>query len=249
MIYPDRFRIGLAVSILAVVVIAVAPTPAFCSQATGAGVETRVKSSEPLTPLPAGLRFSDPPTDKEFLRTSIFAQPLVPVGSTTPEENRQLGALLVAYEAARRQGDLDAVQPLVAFLSEHPQSAWKPALQIDLGAVYRRTGHFSKALEAWQAAWDGSKGFTDPIGHAIGDAAVGYLSQFDAYLGRKEALAALLQEVKTRTVRGSAAEMISESADGLADMLTRPEESFKCGPYALERILELDHSPKSARSF
>jgi hypothetical protein len=122
MIYPDRFRIGLALSILTAVVIAVAPTPAFCSQA-GGGADTRVKPSEPLvTPLSAGLRFSDPPTDKEFLRTSLFAQPLVPVGSTTPEENRQLGALLMTYEAATRHGDLDAVQPFVAFLAEHPQS-------------------------------------------------------------------------------------------------------------------------------
>ena len=90
---------------------------------------------------------------------------------------------------------------------------------------------------AWQTAWDDSKSLTDPAGRAVGDATLAYLSQFEAYLGRKETLEPLLTETRTRPVHGTAAELVSESSRGLADMLARPELAFKCGPSALARIL------------
>jgi hypothetical protein len=67
--------------------------------------------------------------------------------------------------------------------------------------------------------------------------AAAYLSQFEAYLGRKELLVPLLEELKARPVRGSAAELISESSRGMAEMESRPDVAFKCGPSALSRIL------------
>jgi hypothetical protein len=76
--------------------------------------------------------------------------------------------------ASIRRGDRDEVEAIEDFVRVHPQSAWKPALQVNLGAIYRRTGHFSKALETWQAAWDDSKGFTDLNGRAVGDIAAAY---------------------------------------------------------------------------
>ncbi len=121
-------------------------------------------------------------------------------------------------------------------------------LLVNLGAVYRRTGNLSKALEIWQAAWDDSKGYTDPNGRVVGDTAAAYLSQFEAYLGRKETLAPLLEELRARPIRGSAAELISESAGGLADMLTRPDMAFKCGPSALSRVLTLKPTADVSRS-
>jgi hypothetical protein len=42
--------------------------------------------------------------------------------------------------------------------------------------------------------------------------------------------------------------LIAESADGLADMLTRPGIAFKCGPGALSRILRLQPTADPARS-
>ena len=189
----------------------------------------------------AGLTVSAAPTDDDFLRKGLFVQPLFPVGATSSEENIELASLLVAYGAELRRGNRDAVEPIVQFLTDHPHSAWKPALLVDLGAVYRRTGHYSKALETWQAAWQELKGFTDQRGHALGDIALAYLSQFEAYLGRKEMLAPLLEENRSRPIRGSAMELISESSSGLADMLSRPDVAFKCGPSALARLLRLQH--------
>ena len=217
---------------LAALSLAVAVTP---------GVRGRLVSALSRAPdaetSPPGPRFSEPPTDEEFLRTGLFAQPLVPVGPTNPDEKTQLAALLVAYTKALRQGNPDAVEPLADFVAQHPHSVWTPGLELDLGAVYRRTGHFSKALTTWQSAWDASKDLTSSGGRTVGDMAVAYLSQFEAYLGRKELLEPLLEDAKTRHVRGTAAELISESSRGLAEMESRPDVAFKCGPSALSRIL------------
>jgi hypothetical protein len=130
-----RLRAWIAVAALTVVGFIVGSTPGL----GGAVLQTGVQPTEPpVASLMARLRFSAPPTDEEFLRTSVFAQPLVPVGSTSPEENKQLAALLVAYDAAVRSGHRDAAEPLLRFLADHPPSAWKPALLVNLGAAGKR---------------------------------------------------------------------------------------------------------------
>jgi tetratricopeptide (TPR) repeat protein len=176
------------------------------------------------------------------LSLGSFALPLVPAGSTTPDENRALARALTAYQAAAAQSGDDAVAPLTEFLQAHRDSAWKPALLVNLGAIYRQTGHFSKALQSWQDAWDSTKRSHDPHGRALADAAVGQLSQFQAYLGRKEELEPLLAEIKRRPLRGSGAEQVSEAAHALADMQAAPELAFKCGPFALSRILQYNRA-------
>jgi hypothetical protein len=137
---------------------------------------------------PPILAFSENPTDEEFQRTGLFVQPIIPVGRTIGPENQDLSEALIAYDAAKRHDGPDAVEPILTFLANHPNSAWTPALLLDLGAIYRQTGHFSKALEVWQTTWRSTKDLADPKGRAIGDAAIAYLSQFEAYLGRKESL-------------------------------------------------------------
>jgi hypothetical protein len=49
-------------------------------------------------------------------------------------------------------------------------------------------------------------------------------------------------------MHGSAAEMVSESARGLADMRETPEQAFKCGPSALARILLVHPTAQPAES-
>lgn len=242
-----RSAAGRALSSLAVVAVAVALAPGLRGQVARA--ESQAPRPRPVVMTGGGLNFSDPPRDGEFLRTGLFAQPLIPVGPkpTTLGENQDLAAALHAYLAGSRAHGADEVGPLVAFLDKHPQSPWRASLEVDVGAVYRRFGHFSKALPIWRAAWDETKGLRDPNGRAIGDAAAGYLSQIEAYLGRKETLAPLLDEIKKRPVRGSARELVENSAEGLASMIHRPEDSFRCGPMALARILQRYPSPDKAK--
>src|SRR5271165_6072178 len=95
-----------------------------------AGVNRTVPKVSP----PKELSFSSPPTDAQFLRTGLFAEPLAPVAATTPEENRDLAQSVLAYrDAIRATGANDAVEPLLTFLAAHPASPWKPALQLNLG--------------------------------------------------------------------------------------------------------------------
>ena len=190
-----------------------------------------------VTPPATRLTFSATPTDADFLRTGLFTEPLAPVAETTVNENRDLAHALLAYrDATRKSGANDAVDPILAFLTAHPDSAWKPVLQLDLGIIYRQTGHFSKALEIWQTGWNETKGLTDPRGQTVANALAARLSQLEAYLGRKELLQPLLDSIKPRSVGGTSEQLITDSNTGLYDMLHHPEDSFRCGPLALTRI-------------
>jgi RHS repeat-associated protein len=209
-------------------------------------VPTGINRTVPKVSPPTELTFSSPPRDTEFLRTGLFAEPLAPVAATTAEENRDLAQALLTYrDAVRQSGTDDAVEPLLAFLTAHPASPWKPALQLNLGMIYRQTGHFSKALEVWQAGWSDAQALSDPQGRALANAMVARLSQLEAYLGRKETLQPLLDSIHGRPVGGTAAQLITDSHTGLHDMVYHPEESFRCGPLALLRILKYGNTQPS----
>jgi len=192
-----------------------------------------------------GLALPNSPSDSDFLRIGRFGDPLVPVKATTAQENRDLARAVTAYDASARNHEPDRVEPLVGFVAAHPDSAWRPGLLVNLGSIYRRTGHFSKALESWELAWQVSKTLDDPNGRMWGDQAVGYLSQFEAYLGRKQLLRPLLEEVAHRSIGGPGGVRVSDSRRGLGDMQASPQESFKCGPLALASILrQTGQSPR-----
>lgn len=202
-------------------------------------LESGVNRSVPETVPPRKeLVFSASPTPVEFLHTGLFEEPLAPAGSANSAENRDLAKALLAYrDAVRASGAPDAVEPLLHFLDKHPNSPWKPALQLNIGVVYRQTGHFSKALSIWQEGWSEAQHLTDPEGRALANAMVARLSQIEAYLGRKELLQGLLDSVHGRSIGGSSAQLITNSHTGLYDMLNNPGRSFRCGPLALTRIL------------
>src|SRR5579871_94071 len=177
------------------------------------GVATGVNHTVPkVTPPARKLRFSAAPADGEFLRTGLFAEPLVPVSATASQENLDLAHALLTYrDSLQKSGDSDAVEPILAFLDTHPHSAWKAALQLDLGIVYRQTGHFSKALATWQEGWNETRELQDRSGHALANAMLARLSQLEAYLGRKELLQPLLDSTQDRPVGGTAAQLLTDS--------------------------------------
>ena len=99
--------------------------------------------------------FSNNPSDQEIFRARVFAEPLLPIGVSSGVENKALAKALLAF---LHRASNDDVSALLAFLEEHPQSVWKGSLLLSLGQVYRKTGYFSKALEAWEGGWDLAKG-------------------------------------------------------------------------------------------
>src|SRR5712692_1015416 len=78
---------------------------------------------------------------------------------------------------------------------------------------------------------------TEPKAKALGDYVLGELAQINARLGRMERLQALFAEIGDRDVRGPATEKLAGAKQGLGLMQNRPEDAFRCGPMALDRIL------------
>ena len=189
-------------------------------------------------------RFASAPSDAEIFGARVFEEPLVPIGTTSPSENRALAGQLEVYLAS---GGGERLAPIEQFLAMHPRSAWRASLLGNVGVVHRRTGRISRALDAWAEAWSLSKGATDTLGRAVADRALGEYAGLLARLGRTDALQSLLKETAERPVGGSAAEKLVHAKDGLALMRTRPDLAFRCGPMALGRVLAALR-PSDARS-
>jgi RHS repeat-associated protein len=165
-----------------------------------------------------------------------FDESLVVCGKTpTHAEKLALVQALSAYHK-KYQASPDQVAVLEDFLRAYPDSGYEISLRLNLGLIYRRSGHLSRALSSFERSWRLSKGFQDGHGKALGDAALGQLAMTRAYLGRYEELEPLLKEAKNRKVQGYASEMLVGASEGLRAMVKTPKMAFLCGPSALRRI-------------
>jgi RHS repeat-associated protein len=184
-----------------------------------------------VTPPSVVPRFSVPVTDKQIFNARVFEEPLVPIGPpTTVAENAALAGALTAYAQAAVP---ETVAPFLGFLTRFPASSWRASLLMNLGLVYRRTGYFSLALDAFEEAWALSK---DSSSRITADRALAQLGELNSRLGRRERLDALLAEVAGRDVGGSAGQILVGVREGRATMERDPGIAFRCGPHALERI-------------
>jgi hypothetical protein len=182
------------------------------------------------------------PSAEQIFRARFFEDPLVPIGvEPMPAENSALVAALDGY--SRRAGP-DDFSSLTDFLEAYPQSPWKASLLNNLGREYYNTGYYSKALEAWRDTWQLATEVEEPRGKAVADRASGELAYMYARLGRMGELDALLKSVEDRAFSGPATEKIVGAREGLTEMRTRPEVSFRCGPLALQRI-KISTDPQS----
>ncbi len=203
---------------------------------------TNYKCPTPNHTLPAGvvrsipaIEFSSPPTDDQIFRARIFPEPLVSFGQpTTSGENTALAQAITRYLQPGTGGDLAV---FTDFLAKYPQSAWAASLHLNLGLSYFSTAWFSKAFVEYAAAWDLSKAATDQHGRAIGDRSIAELLRLNARLGRYDVLEKLFKEVGNRPFHGNTMELVAGARDGFARMQQHPEDAFRCGPAALDRIL------------
>jgi len=193
-----------------------------------------------VQPPPDFATFSEAPSDEEIFRARVFAEPLIADGQTTPAENKALAAALTSF---LKRTSNDEVAPLVSFLDEFPASPWRVSLLTDLGMVYRKTGHFSKALAAWEEAWSLGKNSTMQNAKLMADRAIAELTELNARVGRFERLQPLFEEIKGRQFYGPAAEKIDGAKRGVFMMQNRPEKCFRCGPLALSRIRAAQNLP------
>ncbi|MGB7745827.1 MAG: RHS repeat-associated core domain-containing protein [Verrucomicrobiia bacterium] len=180
-----------------------------------------------------GLPVSESPTDAEIMRPHIFAEPLAPIGKTTAQDNRELTQALATF-LHRSNGDDDS--SLTQYLADHPQSPWRASLLADLGVIWLHEGRYSKALAAWQEAWQLAKDATEVRAKTVADRTVGELLNLDASLGRQEELGTLLNEIHGRKLNSAVSEKIAVARDSYWLMQKFPERTFRCGPMALSYI-------------
>jgi RHS repeat-associated protein len=177
---------------------------------------------------------STSPTTEDLSLARSFEEPLVPSGAKPTEfQNAALASALFAYS---RRHEPDDFSSLTGFLENHPESPWNLALLTNLGLECYKTGHYSKALQAWQRAWQLGKATADLKSKALADRALGELAYMHARLGQMAELEALLEGVEGRSFSGPATEKLTGAREGLSNMQKRPEIAFRCGPFALQRI-------------
>ena len=190
--------------------------------------------------------FSHRPSVKELFSANVMGEPMVPIGSVpTEEENAALAQALLKF--ADRVSDEDT-SSLADFLRAYPVSPWNPSLLCNMGFLFYHTGHFTKAMAAWEKSWNLSKDNREPTASALADRALGELARMNARIGRFGRLETLFKEMGDRRVRGSATEKITGAKAGLWLMKNRPEVAFRCGPMALSSIQSFFHpnSPLSS---
>jgi RHS repeat-associated protein len=183
------------------------------------------------------------PAERAFVATGLAAahlpEPLVATGPTNAAEDEAVHAAVTRFELRR---DPDDFSSLTGFLSAYPRSHWRVAVLANLGIDYLHYGYFSRALDAWQIAWQEGKDATGAQVRALVDRAVGELVQLDAKLGRKNQLTALLLEIGQRPVSGPGAALLQNGRDALWVMNHDPKHLYICGPLALKMLLLAEHA-------
>src|SRR5690348_17096879 len=79
-------------------------------------------------------------TTRDIREATIFEQPLQPTGDPTDQENQ---ALFQALKQFSQRTERDDFSSLTGFLRQYPDSAWAPALEVQLGRECYRVGRYS----------------------------------------------------------------------------------------------------------
>ncbi|MBE7172480.1 MAG: RHS repeat protein [Williamsia sp.] len=184
--------------------------------------------------------FSTDPADEEIFKIHFFEEPLVPSPvAARPGENQALLYALAGYSQRKSPDDFSA---LLNFLVSYPDSRWRGSLLADMGLVYRRSGYFSKAVQAWQQSWDLLKKQNEPKLKNLADRVVSELLMMHTWVGEVDKMDSLVTEIDHRMIEGPAVTRIVLIRQALHRMKTTPAYSFKCGPYALNNLFSLQDS-------
>lgn len=174
----------------------------------------------------------------------------------------RLETMLAAYRRLPEPRNFAAIED---YLRSEPASPWRLALRLNLGSLYYEHGYYSRAIEAFDAAWHQEGREPTPQSLPVRDAAIGELARMHARLGHVDALGKLLAEIGDRPLYGSASEAVAGAREGLWRMRNDYGVAYRCGPAALTSIVEAarqgigattpviskvsDHSLSSLRSY
>ncbi|MDO3623197.1 discoidin domain-containing protein [Ralstonia pseudosolanacearum] len=202
---------------------------------TALGISIQASASVPVDPGTASL-------ETRLREARVFEEPLIATGPSSLEEQQ---ALWQAVQQYRDAGNAEAFVPLQSFLAQYPDSAWGLALRTNLGLTYYRLGYFSRAMDAWEAAWRDARAQTQPETKRLADRALGELVRMHARIGHADRVTALLEEAQARPLQGPATEAIAGAREGLWLMRNEPGVAYLCGPMAIMNILEFQGADRS----
>ncbi len=184
------------------------------------------------------LRFSPAPTDLEISTARVFHEPLVPMsGSSIEGENLALADAVKAFKAKNNTDDLSAFEN---FLAKYPKSRWAASVKANIGEIKFRSGYLSEAMNLWSDSWQAAKTERDREKAVVANQAIASLLILNARLGRMEELKKYFQEIEGRAFYGSDEEKVRSAREGYWNMEHRPDCSFRCGPLAINSILQKD---------
>src|SRR5579862_2910657 len=190
------------------------------------------RTAPSVKPPSSDFSLPDPASTEDLRQARLFAEPLTPAGGTpTAGDNAALAAVLRTYAAGKDPGALEA------YVQANPASPWAAGVLTNLGLLKFQQGYFSAALGDWRQAWDAGKDAQDAAGQAMANRAAAELIRMYCRVGRQSEAEGLLAETSGRSFRGRTANMMAESRQAVKIMERQPANCFKCGPYALRRIL------------
>ncbi len=188
---------------------------------------------------------SNDPTDEDFQKVKAFDEPFVPLEiPADPNENADLAKAL--NQEVSDKAD-ESLQVLGDFVAQHPHSRWVLSVELNRGLALARRGYFTKALKAFQTAWDAGQKGTGTAGN-LADHALSELMRMESRVGLQDELKSELELMKGRTPQGLAARQTEEARMALGAMQKHPDRAFRCGSQALERILAFKKSKKAQDS-
>ncbi len=190
---------------------------------------------------------SPAPTDAEIFRSRSFSEPLVAMtGSRVAGENAELAKALIAFKA---KNDPEDVSAITSFMDTHPNSRWNAALALNVGLLRRETGYISEALALLNTSWQQSKSAKGKEQSQLAQRALSELLFLEGMLGRLDEMKVGLAEIGNRPMVGSSSERVSAARDAVQVMQKAPGDAFRCGPFAVQTLMELKGTPVPADSF
>lgn len=182
------------------------------------------------------------PSDVQIRMAHLFEEPMVPL--SLPAVAGENAALVKAVEAFKGKGDNEDLSDLRAFLAAYSKSRWTAALHLNLGLLELHNGYVSDALSDLKVAWNQSKSETGQIQRLMAQRAVSELLILEARLGMRDELQAGLNELGARPMLGSSRERVDGAIEGLSSMQHSEKMAYRCGPLALNTILNLNKKVK-----
>jgi len=123
------------------------------------------------------------------------------------------------------------------YVGAHQNTPWAASMNVNLGHRYYWRASFSKAIAAWNAAWEATYKETGTSAQEIADTSFIGLAKLYAGLGKVDELQKLLAEADGRKFSpGKATLAYANAKHQCQGLLTSTDTHFRCGTYALAEV-------------